>query len=117
MEIVAVVLTALSIVFAVAMPLCAAGLVRRNRLFGLRFWPITGSDAAWRIGHRAATAPAAVTAAVSIIAYVLSLSRPDAWTASVLVLAGLQIGGVAWATAAGTRAVHRADRSPRHVAM
>lgn len=80
--------------------LCARGRIGRNHIAGIRVPAFFASDRAWRVGHRAATAPvtgaAALTVIVAIVAEVIPAvgELPSTLVGASLVLAGLIAGAV-----------------------
>lgn len=99
----ATVLTVLTVVLLAVAALCASGAIRRNHLVGIRFPVLFVSDDAWRSGHRAAIAPAAVGSVVAIAAVVLAYTvrSLEPWTSLVAILAA--VGAFAWSITAALR--------------
>lgn len=88
----------------------ASGSLPRNTLAGIRTRITMSSDAAWRIGHRAAMRPT-VIANSSVVAWCsVSIALPPLrHPVSVLVAAAVLLVGALLSTAVAQRAVRRAS--------
>jgi hypothetical protein len=88
----------------------ATGSLPRNSLAGVRTSTTMSSDAAWRIGHRAALRPTIVAGAAVVVWCSVSIAvAPLRHPASVLVAAGVLLGGALLSVPAANRAARRAS--------
>ncbi len=87
----------------------ASGSLARNGVAGVRTRVTMASDAAWRIGHRAALRPTIITGSLTVAWCVVAITVPSLRSpTSVLVAAGLLLGGTLLTIPAAHRAVRRA---------
>ncbi|PZF58150.1 hypothetical protein DEJ23_04405 [Curtobacterium sp. MCSS17_008] len=86
----------------------ANGSLPRNGFAGVRTSVTLSSDAAWRIGHRAALRPTIVSAIATVAWCAVSLGvAPLRTPVAVLVAAGLLVGGALLSIPAAHRAVRQ----------
>ncbi|WP_082914402.1 SdpI family protein [Microbacterium sp. H83] len=81
------------------------GEIPRNRIMGVRTRATLANDTAWRVGHRAATLPMALTGGAAIVGGTVSavlgyVNEPFI----VVILAFILLSGAAWSSAAARRA-------------
>lgn len=86
----------------------AVGTIPRNRIVGVRTRATLASDAAWRVGHRAAVIPMSLTGGVvtvggTVLVALGFVNEPFV----VIVLALILLSGAAWSSAAARRATER----------
>ncbi|KTR07231.1 SdpI family protein [Curtobacterium luteum] len=94
----------------------ATGTLTRNDLAGVRTRVTMSSEAAWRIGHRAALRPTVVAGATSVLWCLVGIANPMLrHPISVLVAAAVLLIGAFLSIPAAHRAVRRAslDHGPR----
>ncbi|WJY01581.1 SdpI family protein [Curtobacterium sp. 458] len=86
----------------------ATGTLARNDLAGVRTRLTMSSDAAWRIGHRAALRPTVIAGATSVLWCLVSIAIPVLrHPISVLLAAAVLLVGVLLSIPAAHRAVRR----------
>lgn len=87
----------------------ANGSLPRNSLAGVRTSVTMSSEAAWRVGHRAALRPTIISGLLVVAWCAICIGVPALRTpAAVLVAAGLLVGGALVSVPAAHRAVRRA---------
>jgi hypothetical protein len=86
----------------------ASGSLPRNRLAGVRTSITLSSEAAWRIGHRAALRPTIISGIATVSWCAVSIGvAPLRPLVAVLVAAGLLVGGALLSIPVAHRAVRR----------
>jgi MFS-type transporter involved in bile tolerance (Atg22 family) len=98
-----------AVVVAVVAILAAIGRLRRNAIAGIRIPSLYASDAAWRIGHRAAVLPTAGTALICIALAGAVAADPRFAVAGTAVETAVLVVGVLVGTALAGRAARRLD--------
>ncbi|WP_175470139.1 SdpI family protein [Curtobacterium sp. MCBA15_001] len=90
--------------------IAAVGRLSRNPLAGVRTSVTMSSEAAWRIGHRAALSPTMISAAMTVVWCALSITIvPLRTPSSVIVAAGVLVAGALISVPVAHRAVRRAS--------
>lgn len=90
--------------------IAARGKLSRNALAGVRTPVTMSSEAAWRIGHRAALSPTMVSGAMTVVWCALSITIvPLRTPSSVIVAAVVLVGGALLSVSAAHRAVRRSS--------
>lgn len=112
MSISALILAAASVLIAVVIWLCGAGVIRRNPIVGLRLPALFASDDAWKAGHRAGVLPTIAAAVICVILTIVVAVSPTTFGAvgDGIILAVL-VAGVVVATILGNRAAYRSIES------
>lgn len=91
----------------------AVGTISRNRFVGVRTRATLASDTAWRVGHRAAVLPMALTGGIAIVGGVVMALLGYANEPFVIILLALiLLSGAAWSSAAARRATQGEASSP-----
>ncbi len=88
--------------------LAGRGVIRRNRVVGIRLPHVLESDDTWREGHRAAVGPASVGAIVAALIWVIAALAPSVSPATPIVVVLAVAGELAWAAAAAVQAARTA---------
>lgn len=99
-----IVLTALAIIIAVIVALCAAGTIPRNAGIGIRIPSTRHSEDAWKAGHQAAYAPALVGAALTILFAGVGMTAAGFVFPATVIATVLLVCSLAWATVRAHRA-------------
>ncbi len=99
------VFTAVLLMVAVICWAAGAGKIPLNGAVGLRIPPLTHSEAAWKSGHAAGTAPALIAFAVGLVSCAVGLFFPVAYWAAIAAL----VGGLVWVVVAAVRAANTAN--------
>lgn len=99
-----------AVVVAVVSALAAAGLLRRNSVAGIRIPSLYASDAAWRIGHRAAVLPTVAAAIVCIVLTIVVLVDPNFAVVGAILETAVLVIGVLAGTALASRAARAQSR-------
>lgn len=104
----ALIVAILAIALAVAIELCACGVIRRNPLVGIRIPSFFESDEAWTQGHRAAVLPMVIAAVLAVIATIAGYAFPSfGVVAATIVNIALLAAGVIIGAVLGSRALSR----------
>lgn len=97
------VFTTLLLVLFVACILASRGAIPRNHWFGIRLPPLKRNDAAWRAGHAAGVAPAAVVFVIALVCCLMGAAAPIAFWGAIVAFAG----GLVWVGGEATRAASK----------
>ena len=98
------------VVVAAVAVLAATGRLRRNSVAGIRIPSLYASDAAWRIGHRAAVLPTVAAAVICVVLAVAELVDPDFDVVGSILQTVVLILGVLVGTALASRAARAQSR-------
>ena len=102
-----------AVVVAAVAALAATGRLRRNPVAGIRIPSLSASDAAWRIGHRAAVLPTAAAAVICVALAVVKLVNPLFEVVGSILQTVVLILGVLVRTGLASRAAREQSRSRR----
>jgi len=101
----AVIVAVLTVAVAIAMSLCARGVIGRNPLVGIRIPSFFESDEAWKRGHRAAVVPTVIAAVLALGVTIAGFALPRFGVAATIVNLALLLAGVIVGSVLGSRAL------------